>query len=257
MPSFFVPTQGNTSRDDPYLPGHFASKLLNRYITQFPKAAGMSVAAAPCSLVPPARNLIVMLKRLRHAPDEKLVLEVETANRRHLEFDLPSCMSPAARIAFLCSPRLMSILARLDEAGGDEAEGYVTFALQKLAMDLVSRHPGSEDRPTPPPALEQLPAVPVAHVVIHQCCPSTFVLCTSYKDVSICREEELDTLQDALAAALLDLPPEAVAVEVSYEGIVSGTYPRPLVERDPEFIAKDAVRTQEVILNTPPPAPGF
>lgn len=187
-----------------------------------------------------------MLKRLINTPDGTSLLEIETAGRRRQQYLLPSGMSPAARIAFLASPRLGPILARLEQEDAQEAEGYVVFALHKLAMDLMARHPGDGAAVFPVPVLDP-PPLPVARILIRQCSPSVFVLCTSYLEESVCREEHLDTLEDALVAALLALPPQAVAVEVSYQGIVSGTYPRPALECDPGRVASDALHTRGAI----------
>lgn len=187
-----------------------------------------------------------MAKRLIHTPDGTCLLEIEVAGRRRQQYPLPASMSPAARLAFLASPRLGQILGRLEQEGAEDAEGSIVFALHKLAMDLMARHPGAGAPDAGMPALEP-PPLPVARIVIRQCSPSVFVLCTSYLDESVCREEHLDTLEDALVAALLALPPQAVAVEVTYEGIVSGTYPRPALECDPGRVASDALHTRGAI----------
>ena len=188
-----------------------------------------------------------MVKRLINTPDGGSLLEIETGRHRRHQYFLPSSMSPAARVAFLASPRLGPVLARLEEDSDEDAEGCVTFALHKLALDLMARYPVAEPVEPTAPAAAQPPSPPVARIVIRQCSPSVFVLCTSYLDESVCREEHLDTLQDALAAAILALPPQAMAVEVTYEGVVAGTYPLPVLERNPELVARNALDTKEAI----------
>lgn len=187
-----------------------------------------------------------MVKRLINTPDGTSLLEIETAGHRRHQYLLPSSMSPAARLAFLASPRLGAVLARLEQDGAQESENYVVFALHKLAMDLMARYPVVDLHDEAGPAAED-PPVPVARIVIRQCSPSVFVFCTSYLDESVCREEHLDTLEDALAASLMTLPPQALAVEVTYEGVVSGTYPRLVLERDPGQVAGDALQTKDAI----------
>ncbi|WP_119155127.1 hypothetical protein [Caldimonas tepidiphila] len=201
-----------------------------------------------------------MPKKLRSAPDGASVLEIETSSGRLRRYLLPAGMSTAARLAFLSSPRLAPIEAHMEECGrGEDGEGAVIFALHKLAMDLMARFPAADGGDASPPALAPLP-LPVARVVIRQCSPSVFVYCTHYLDEFVCREERLDSVDEALSAALALLPPEAGAVELSYEGIVSGTYPRPILDRDPVRAASDAVRTKaaidEVCGREPPPRRG-
>lgn len=181
-----------------------------------------------------------MPKKLRSASHGASVLEIETSSGRCRCYLLPPGMSTAARLAFLSSPRLAPIEVRVEECGrGEDGEGAVIFALHKLAMDMMARFPAADTGESSP--------LPVARVVIRQCSPSMFVYCIHYLDEFVCREEQLDSVDEALSAALALLPPEAGAVELTYEGIVSGTYPRPQLDRDPVQAASDAVRTKAAI----------
>jgi hypothetical protein len=51
------------------------------------------------------------------------------------------------------------------------------------------------------------------------------------------------SVMTALVAAVEGLSPEVVAVEVAFEGIVSGTYPLQVLAMNPQQIADHAVNT--------------
>ncbi|HSN31563.1 MAG TPA: hypothetical protein VLU41_02680 [Ideonella sp.] len=57
----------------------------------------------------------------------------------------------------------------------------------------------------------------------------------------------LGSVAECLVGAIEALPPRVVAVEVAYDGIVSGTYPLQVVAMNLEQVARHAVNTTEAI----------
>ena len=57
----------------------------------------------------------------------------------------------------------------------------------------------------------------------------------------------LASMSECLVAAIEGLPPEAVAIEVWYQGIVSGTYPLAVVAMNLEQVAVHAANTAAAI----------
>ncbi|MDB5817553.1 MAG: hypothetical protein JWQ11_1193 [Rhizobacter sp.] len=58
------------------------------------------------------------------------------------------------------------------------------------------------------------------------------------------------SVMHALVAAIEGLSPEVAAVEVSFEGIVSGTYPLQVLAMNPQQIAEHAVNTTSAVQET-------
>ena len=57
----------------------------------------------------------------------------------------------------------------------------------------------------------------------------------------------LASLAECLVAAIEAMPPGVVAVELSFDGIVSGTYPLQVVAMNLEQVAQHALNTTEAI----------
>ena len=57
----------------------------------------------------------------------------------------------------------------------------------------------------------------------------------------------LASVSDSLVAAVEGLPPDVIGVEVSYRGVVSGTYPLQVVAMNLDQVAAHAVNTTEAI----------
>ncbi|QHI98098.1 hypothetical protein GT347_08880 [Xylophilus rhododendri] len=57
----------------------------------------------------------------------------------------------------------------------------------------------------------------------------------------------LDSVADCLVGAIEGMPPDALAAEIWYRAIVSGTYSLPVIAANHEGIAQHAVNTSEAI----------
>ena len=57
----------------------------------------------------------------------------------------------------------------------------------------------------------------------------------------------LDSVAECLVGAIEAMPPGVVAVELAYDGIVSGTYPLQVVAMNLEQVAQHAVNTTEAV----------
>jgi hypothetical protein len=57
----------------------------------------------------------------------------------------------------------------------------------------------------------------------------------------------LDSVAECLVAAIEGMPPDVLAVELAYDGIVSGTYPLQIVAMNLEQVAQHAINTTEAI----------
>ncbi len=73
-------------------------------------------------------------------------------------------------------------------------------------------------------------------------------------DYRVCHESEdlyadagLASVVESLVAAVEGLPPEVIGVEVSYRGVVSGTYPLQVIAMNLDQVATHAVNTTEAI----------
>jgi hypothetical protein len=57
----------------------------------------------------------------------------------------------------------------------------------------------------------------------------------------------LDSVLEALVAAVEGLPPAVVGAEIAYRGVVSGTYPLQVIAMNPGQIGEHAVNTTAAI----------
>ncbi len=57
----------------------------------------------------------------------------------------------------------------------------------------------------------------------------------------------LDSLVECLIAAVEGMPPEAVAAELWYDGVVSGTYPLSVIGMNVDQVAQHALNTTAMI----------
>ena len=69
----------------------------------------------------------------------------------------------------------------------------------------------------------------------------------SYESEDLYADAGLASVVESLVAAVEGLPPEAVAAEVAYRGIVSGTYPLQVIAMNLDQVAAHAVNTTESI----------
>ncbi len=60
-------------------------------------------------------------------------------------------------------------------------------------------------------------------------------------------DDGLATVAECLVAAFEGMPPDVVAAEIAYDGIVSGTYPLQVVAMNLDQVAQHAVNTTEAI----------
>lgn len=60
-------------------------------------------------------------------------------------------------------------------------------------------------------------------------------------------DEGLQSVAECLVAAIEGLPPEVRALEIAYDGVVSGTYPLQVVAMNLDQVAQHAVNTTEAI----------
>ena len=74
----------------------------------------------------------------------------------------------------------------------------------------------------------------------------------TYEGESLYADDDLETVVDALVAAVEGLAPEVVGAEVWFRGIVSGTYPLHVIAANHEQIAAHAVNTTAAILEGMP-----
>jgi hypothetical protein len=68
-----------------------------------------------------------------------------------------------------------------------------------------------------------------------------------YESEDLYADAGLSTVVESLVAAVEGLPPEVIGVEVSYRGVVSGTYPLQVIAMNLDQIALHAVNTTEAI----------
>lgn len=60
-------------------------------------------------------------------------------------------------------------------------------------------------------------------------------------------DDGLESLVECLVAAVEGMPPEAVAAELWYDGVVSGTYPLSVIGMNIEQVAQHALNTTAMI----------
>lgn len=69
----------------------------------------------------------------------------------------------------------------------------------------------------------------------------------TYEHEVLYDDSAVPSIPEALAAAVEGMPPEVVAAEVALRGIVSGTYPLPVIAINLEQVAVHAVNTSAAI----------
>ena len=60
-------------------------------------------------------------------------------------------------------------------------------------------------------------------------------------------DDGLESIAECLIAAVEGMPPQAVAVELWFDGVVSGTYPLSVIGMNLEQVAQHALNTTEMI----------
>jgi hypothetical protein len=68
-----------------------------------------------------------------------------------------------------------------------------------------------------------------------------------YESEDLYTDATLASVVECLVAAVEGLPPEVIGVEVSYRGVVSGTYPLQVIAMNLDQVALHAVNTTEAI----------
>jgi hypothetical protein len=69
----------------------------------------------------------------------------------------------------------------------------------------------------------------------------------SYDAEELYADGELPSIVECLIAAVEGMPPEALAAEVWFDGVVSGTYPLEVIGMNVEQVAQHAVNTTAMI----------
>ena len=68
-----------------------------------------------------------------------------------------------------------------------------------------------------------------------------------YESEDLYADAGLASIVESLVAAVEGLPPEVIGVEVSYRGVVSGTYPLQVIAMNLDQVALHAVNATEAI----------
>jgi hypothetical protein len=68
-----------------------------------------------------------------------------------------------------------------------------------------------------------------------------------YESEDLYADAGLASVEESLVAAVEGLPPDVIGVEVSYRGVVSGTYPLQVLAMNLEQVATHAVNTTHAI----------
>ena len=74
-----------------------------------------------------------------------------------------------------------------------------------------------------------------------------FAYRVSYESEELYADDGLDSIVECLVAAVEGLPPEAVAVELWYDRVVSGTYPLSVIGMSIDQVAQHAMNTTAMI----------
>jgi hypothetical protein len=69
----------------------------------------------------------------------------------------------------------------------------------------------------------------------------------SYDAEELYADDELPSIVECLIAAVEGMPPEALAAEVWFDGVVSGTYPLEVIGLNVEQVAQHAANTTAMI----------
>jgi len=75
----------------------------------------------------------------------------------------------------------------------------------------------------------------------------SFGYAVSYESEELYADDGLASIVECLVAAVEGLPPEALAAELSYDGIVSGTYPLAVIGMSIDQVAQHALNTTAMI----------
>ena len=68
-----------------------------------------------------------------------------------------------------------------------------------------------------------------------------------YESEDLYADVGLDSVVESLVAAVEGLPPDVIGVEVSFRGVVSGTYPLQIIAMNLDQVAAHAVNTTQAI----------
>jgi hypothetical protein len=69
----------------------------------------------------------------------------------------------------------------------------------------------------------------------------------SYESEEMYADDGLESIVECLVAAVEGMPPEAVAAELWYDGVVSGTYPLSVIGMSIDQVAEHAINTTAAI----------
>jgi len=75
----------------------------------------------------------------------------------------------------------------------------------------------------------------------------TFGYRVSFESEELYADDELASVVECLVAAVEGLPPGALAAEIWFDGVVSGTYPLQVIGMNIEQVAQHAVNTTAMI----------
>lgn len=87
----------------------------------------------------------------------------------------------------------------------------------------------------------------IVRIDIEQTAPSVFAYRVSVEAETLYDDESLGSFEEALIAAIEGLAPDAVAIELAYGGVVSGTYPLHVVATNLDQVATHAINTTAAI----------
>lgn len=87
----------------------------------------------------------------------------------------------------------------------------------------------------------------IVRLDIDQTEPSVFAYRVSVEAETLYDDEGLESLEEALIAAIEGLAPDVVGLEFAYGGVVSGTYPLDVIAANLGQVATHAVNTTAAI----------
>jgi hypothetical protein len=87
----------------------------------------------------------------------------------------------------------------------------------------------------------------IVRIDIDQTAPSVFAYRVSVEAETLYDDESLGSFEEALIAAIEGLAPDAVAIELAYGGVVSGTYPLHVIATNLDQVATHAINTTAAI----------
>ena len=74
-----------------------------------------------------------------------------------------------------------------------------------------------------------------------------FAYAVSEEGEELYGDDGLPSIVECLIAAVEGMPPEALAAEIAYDGVVSGTYPLSVIGMSVDQVAQHAVNTTAMI----------